>query len=34
VLNEAEARLAVDIDPARPVPFYRFLRNRSQLDYI
>jgi 8-oxo-dGTP pyrophosphatase MutT (NUDIX family) len=34
VLNQAEARLADGADPARPVPFYRFLRGRSQLDYI
>ena len=34
VLNQAEARLADGVDPERPVPFYRFLRGRSQLDYI
>lgn len=34
VLNEAEARLDEGAGSSRPVPFYRFLRGRSQLDYI
>lgn len=32
VLGEAEARLT-DHDPARPVPFFRFVRGKSRIEY-
>jgi 8-oxo-dGTP pyrophosphatase MutT (NUDIX family) len=34
VLNEAEIRLDEGTGSTRPVPFYRFLRGKSQLDYL
>ena len=34
VLGEVEARAGGDADPSRPVPFYRFVRGRSRLDYL
>ncbi len=34
VLGEAEARLADGPDSSRPVPFYRFLRGKSQMDHL
>jgi 8-oxo-dGTP pyrophosphatase MutT (NUDIX family) len=33
VLSEAEARLADGLDSSRPVPFYRFLRGKSEITY-
>ena len=34
VLDEVEARVQDGTDPSRPVPFFRFLRGKSQLDYL
>jgi 8-oxo-dGTP pyrophosphatase MutT (NUDIX family) len=34
VLGEAEARIADGPDSSRPVPFYRFLRGKSQMDHL
>lgn len=34
VLKQAELRLAGDADPSRPVPFYRFARGKSRVDYL
>lgn len=34
VLDEVEGRIHDGEDPSRRVPFYRFLRGKSQLDYL
>jgi hypothetical protein len=34
VLKEVEARVNGDNSPARPVPFFRFERGQSRLDYL
>jgi 8-oxo-dGTP pyrophosphatase MutT (NUDIX family) len=34
VLNEVEARLSDGPDPSRPVPFYRYLHGRAQVDHL
>jgi 8-oxo-dGTP pyrophosphatase MutT (NUDIX family) len=33
-LDEVQARVRNGADPSRPVPFFRFLRGKSQLDYL
>jgi 8-oxo-dGTP pyrophosphatase MutT (NUDIX family) len=34
VLDEAEARLSDGVDGSRPVPFFRFHRGKSQMDFL
>ena len=34
VLDEAEARISDGVDGARPVPFFRFHRGKSQMDFL
>jgi hypothetical protein len=34
VLDEVEARLVQGPDAGRPVPFFRFQRGKSQVDFI